>query len=114
MRTWIGSEVQNPVMLSRQDWLGGGLFDGDLGRYVLDVKSAGTYRITCRWSKLLKETHPVVLEINDQVFENRILYAESQCCFENIELPAGPCGLKAWVEIDGEPCGFRFIEIEKL
>jgi len=112
VRTWIGSEVQNPVMLSRQDWLGGGLFDGDLGHYELDVKSAGTYRITCRWSKLLKEAHPVVLKINGRVYKNSILYAESQCRFEAIELPAGPCRFEAWVEIDGKPCGFRFVEIE--
>lgn len=114
VRTWIGSDVQNPVILTRQDWRGGGLFDGELGHYELDVKNAGTYRITCRWSKLLKETHPVVLKINDRVYEHSILYAESQCCFEAIDLPAGPCRLEAWVEIDGKPCGFRFIEVEKL
>jgi arylsulfatase A-like enzyme len=114
VRTWIGSEVQNPVMLTRQDWLGGELFDGELGHYALDVKSAGTYRITCRWSKLLKETHPVVLKINDRIYENSILYAESQCCFEVIDLPVGPCRFEAWVEIDGKPCGFRFTEIEKV
>ncbi|MEA2067662.1 MAG: arylsulfatase, partial [Verrucomicrobiota bacterium] len=28
VRTWVGSERQNPVMLTRQDWIGGGLFDG--------------------------------------------------------------------------------------
>ena len=55
----------------------------------------------------------MVLKINDRVYKNSILYAESQCCFEAIELPVGPCRFEAWVEIDGKPCGFRFIEIEK-
>ncbi len=114
VRTWIGSAVKNPVMLTRQDWIGGGLFDGELGHYELDVNSAGTYRITCRWSELLNEEHAVILKINDRILENRILYAESQCCFEAVKLAAGPCRFEASVEIDGKPCGFRFIEIEKL
>ena len=114
VRSWIGSDVQNPVLLTRQDWIGGGLFDGDLGHYELDVKSAGSYRITCRWSKLLKEAHPVILKLNDRVLKNQILYAESECRFESVELPMGPCRLEASVEIDGKPMGFRFITIEKL
>ena len=114
VRTWIGSDRQNPVILTRQDWRGGGLFDGDTGYYELDVKTAGTYRITCRWSKLLKEAHPVVVKINDRVLRNQILYAESECRFEDIELPAGPSRLEAWVEIGGVPNGFRFITIKKI
>jgi arylsulfatase/arylsulfatase A len=114
VRTWIGSDEQNPVILTRQDWYGKGLFDGELGTYFLDIKSTGTYRITCRWSTLLKKTHPVTLNINDQVTKKDILYAESQCRFDEVILSEGHCSLEAWVEIDGKKCGFRFIEIEKL
>ncbi len=114
VRTWIGSDIQNPVTLTRQDWRGGGLFDGDLGVYNLDIKTTGSYRITCRWSTLLKNTHPVTLKLNDRVIEKEILYAESEVRFDELELPEGECQLEAWVEIDGEKCGFRFIEIEKL
>lgn len=109
--TWIGYGGQESLTLTRQDWRGGGLFDGDLGYYVLDVRRAGKYQLTCRWSDLLKDTHQVVLKINDQTYEHHILYAESECRFEAIELSAGHCRLEAWVEIDGMPCGFRFIEI---
>ena len=114
VRTWIGSERENPVLLTRQDWKGGGLFDGANGVFDLDVKSAGKYRITCRWSKLLKETHPVTLKIGSQVLEKEILYAESQCRFDEVELEVGSCNFEAWVEIDGKKNGFRFVTIEKL
>ncbi len=114
VRTWVGSERENPVLLSRQDWKGGGLFDGDNGVYDLDVKTAGTYRITCRWSEILNATHPVTMKIGGNVFTNEILYAESECRFDEIELEAGPCSFEAFVEIDGKPNGFRFVEIEKL
>ena len=112
--TWIGADGQGKVCLTRQDWRGGGLFDGDLGYYEIDVRSAGTYRITCRWSELLKEAHPATLKIGDKVLHKDILYAEAQCRFDQVYLPAGPCQLEAWVEIDGKKNGFRFIEIEKL
>jgi len=114
VRTWIGSDTQNPVILTRQDWQGGGLFDGDLGVYSLDIKTTGTYRITCRWSKLLQETHAVTLKINDLTFEKEILRSESECRFDEVVLPKGSSSLKAWVEIDGKKNGFRFIEIKKL
>ncbi|MBK1875469.1 arylsulfatase [Pelagicoccus mobilis] len=114
VRTWVGSERENPVVLSRQDWKGGGLFDGDNGVFSLDVKTAGYYRITCQWSELLKKTHPVTLKVGESVIENSILYAESQCRFEKVYLEKGPVSFEAWVEIEDEKNGFRFIEIEKL
>lgn len=112
--TWIGAEGQGDVLLTRQDWRGGGLFDGDLGYYEIDVRSAGTYRITCRWSELLKDAHRVTLRIGDEELHKDILYAEAQCRFDEVYLPKGPAQLEAWVEIDGKKNGFRFIEIEKL
>lgn len=114
VRTWIGSDVENPVMLTRQDWREAGLFDGDLGYYLLDVRRAGKYTFTCRWSMLLNEEQPVVLKINDRILESQILYAESECRFEEIDLAEGECRLEAWVEIDGKKNGFRFIKIEEL
>lgn len=112
--TWMGEPGQGKVLLSRQDWRGGGLFDGDLGVYKIEVRTAGTYRITCRWSELLQDTHPVTLKMGDLTLEKAIHYAEAQCRFDAIELSAGPSELEAWVEIDGKKNGFRFIEIEKL
>lgn len=112
--TWIGDDDQDVITLTRQDWLGAGIFDGDLGVYRLMVRSQGTYRITGRWGHLLSTTHPVQLRINDRIFEREILYAESECRFDAIELEEGPVELEAWVEIDGVRSGFRYIHIEKI
>lgn len=112
--TWIGAEGQGKVSLSRQDWQGGGLFDGAMGTYQIDVRSAGWYRVTCRWTELLQTTHPATLKIGDQVWQKDILYAEAQCRFDAVYLPAGATTLEAWVVIGGEKNGFRFIEIEKI
>jgi len=112
--TWIGEEEASKTFLTRQDWRGGGLFDGDLGYYEIDVRSAGLYQITCRWSELFNSAHAVTLQIGEQELKNQILYAESECRFDEVYLPAGRSKLEAWVEIDGEKNGFRFMEIEKL
>jgi hypothetical protein len=111
---WIGAEGHGKVRLTRQDWRGGGLFDGDMGYYTVDVRTAGIYRITCRWSELLKEAHPATLMVGNQVLHKEVLYAEAQCRFDEVHLPAGLTRLEAWVEIDGKRNGFRFIDVERL
>ncbi len=90
------------------------MFDGDLGFFNLDIKTAGIYRITCHWSDLLKKTRPVTIKLNDRIIEKKMLYAESECRFDEVLLTEGPCRFEAWVEIDGQKYGFRFVEIEKL
>ncbi len=114
VKTWIGSELQNPVNLTRQDWQGGGLFDGDNGFYDLEVKTAGKYRLTFRWSDLLHKTHDVTIKLNDTVIKKQILLEESEARIEEIQLDKGPLRLEAWVDIDNKKNGFRFIEIEKI
>lgn len=112
--TWIGDPRQPVVTLSRQDWIGGGLLDGENGHYALEVRSAGRYRLTLRWSELLDATHPVTIQIGDQTVRREILGSEMEARIEEIQLAAGPLRLQAWVTIDGKDSGFQFIEIEKL
>ncbi|MEW6998570.1 arylsulfatase [Colwelliaceae bacterium BS250] len=114
VKTWIGSDLQNPVNLTRQDWQGGGLFDGDNGFYDLEVKTAGKYRLTFRWSDLLHKTHDVTIKLNDTVIKKQILLEESEARIEEIQLDKGPLRLEAWLDIDNKKNGFRFIEIEKI
>jgi arylsulfatase A-like enzyme len=110
----IGTQHENPVSLTRQDLRGASTFGADSGYYTLDIKSVGCYRITCRLSDRVTKSHPVTLEIGGVSIHKEILYAESECRFDKIKLPAGKTTLEAWVIIDGKKNGFRFIEIEKL
>lgn len=112
--TWIGDDQQGKVRLSRQDWRGGGLDDGELGVYEIDVRKAGNFRITCHWSALLDRSHPTTLRIGDQILTKNILYAEAQARFETVFLPAGLCQLEAWIEFADGKKGFRFIDIERI
>ena len=52
--------------------------------------------------------------LNDRIIKKEMLKAESECRFDEVVLPQGPCRFEAWVEIDKIKCGFRFVEIEKL
>lgn len=113
-RIHIGSKHQNPVVLTRQDWQGGGLFDGELGFYDIDVIEEGYYRINCRLTDVVNTAYPVTLTIGDITIHRKILYAESHCLFEKVYLPKGPAKLEAYVEMDGKKQGFRFMEIKKL
>jgi arylsulfatase A len=112
--TWIGDDRQPVVTLSRQDWIGAGLSDGENGHYALEVRTTGRYRLTFRWSELLNATRPVTIEIGDRTVRREILSSEMEARIEEIQLAAGPLRLQAWVTIDGRDSGFEFIEIEKL
>lgn len=112
--TWIGDDRQPLVTLSRQDWIGAGLPDGENGHYALEVRTTGRYRLTFRWSELLNAAHPVTIEIGDRTVRREILSSEMEARIEDIHLAAGPLRLQAWVTIDGRDSGFEFIEIEKL
>lgn len=112
--TWVGDEVNVPVTLTRQDWVGAGLFDDDLGAYHLDIRSAGTYRMTFRWGHLVDRTHPVTIRLNDRIVNNSVLYAESECRLEGVSLEKGPLELEAWIEVDGVDSGFRYIHMERV
>lgn len=113
-RTWIGSDRQNPVTLTRQDWRGGGLFDGDNGVFELDVRSTGQYRMTFRWSALLNDRHEVTIRLGKRIIERTILPSEMETRIESIELPAGAMTLEAWIDIGGQKNGFESVEIERL
>lgn len=113
VRTWIGDDVQPRVRLTRQDWQGGGLDDDSHGIFPLEVRQAGFYGLTFRWSDLFHETHRVTIKIAGRIYEREVLYAEADCRLDNVYLPAGPTELEAWVELDGERQGVRFVDIER-
>jgi arylsulfatase A len=110
----VGTKHENPVILTRQDMRDASTFGTDSGYYVIDIKKPGEYRITCRLADMLLETHPVTLKIGEMVVSKEILYAESQCRFDRVILSKGKCELSAWVEMEKDKQGFRYIIIEKL
>lgn len=114
VRTLIGSTSQNPVTLTRQDWLGGGLSDSDNGTYVLQVAQAGTYRLTFHASQLLEKTARVQIELGQQRTERVMLGSEIATRIETIRLEEGPTSLSAWMDVDGQRHGFERIVIERL
>lgn len=112
--TWIGSAAQNPVFLSRQDWIGSGLYDGANGVYQLEVKTPGKYRFTFYWSDLLNDSHDVEILLNDRKITRKLMRSESSVRIDEIELEAGKLTLGASIVINRKANGFRFIEIEHL
>lgn len=113
VETWIGSTTQNPVELTRQDWVDGGLEDGQNGHYRLNVQRGGTYRFTFRWSRLLTSTHAVSVQLGDKVFARQILQSEDEARIEDVRLQPGRIRLEASLMLDGTRNGFERIIIER-
>ncbi|MBA4182183.1 MAG: hypothetical protein C0506_16475, partial [Anaerolinea sp.] len=53
-RIWLGSDLENPVLLTRQDWRGprAQWTEDALGHYEVEVKQAGRYEVELRFPQL--------------------------------------------------------------
>lgn len=129
VRIDLGNSAENPTVLCSQDWyMESGNppwnFDSisrlprETGPWMVDVKSAGRYRITLR--QYPKEAGKVVvaerakLEIAGRSEEKPVETGSKGVVFE-FELPEGPTKLETWLfDENGVAGGAYFTEVEAL
>ena len=114
-RIFLGSPLENPTTLTRQDWRGpraGGGGDA-LGYWEVEVKRPGEYRVTLS----LKPDHPAGvarLSLRGVKSEKAILASETSCEFDPVRWDAGPGRLEAWLDRDGSTVGVWMVEVSRL
>lgn len=64
-RIWLGSDLENPVTLTRQDWRGpnSDWRDTGAGDYEVDFRRQGTYRVELRWPEAWKVREASVVAV---------------------------------------------------
>ncbi len=111
----LGTEHENPVTLTRQDWRGprAGWGTEGLGYWEVDVRNNGTYRIQFRFppAKFDGTAHLRIGPVDDQIsFEA----GDDEVTFDEIQLPAGPGRLEAILEITQLEIGVHYVDVERL
>jgi arylsulfatase A-like enzyme len=113
-RIIVGSEKENPVRLSRQDWRGPktGWTADSIGHWEVKVDRAGVYRVTVYAtgefdSAELKATGSGA---GTGLFGGPV---KNQATF-GIALPAGESRFEATVTLDKKPRGVNYVELEYL
>ncbi|MBT4485803.1 MAG: hypothetical protein HOC71_19205, partial [Candidatus Latescibacteria bacterium] len=106
----IGTQYENPVILSRFDWRGFRARQG-LGWWDIRVTRAGKYNVTLR--------HPGAARSGEAHFRFGRLHVtqplrkgSTTCTFNNIPLETGDDRLEAWIKFDRESTGVHFVDVE--
>jgi len=112
---YLGTEHENPVILTRINWRGAeGVHDDDLGYWVVDCRKSGTYEITCWFSPRSKreKTGKVLFKFKDTTRNMPIDAKAKKAVFENVMLENGPGRLEAWLESDGRIISPQYVDVK--
>ena len=116
IRIWIGTEHENPVWLTRQDWRPIGPDNwgaGGLGAWDLDVQTAGQYDVRVHFPETIVDSGHVEFAIagvqETASFESGV----ESVVFEAVEVQAGEATLEARITTGSDVEGAWFVEVEK-
>lgn len=113
-RIHLGSERENPTVLTRQDWRGpkAGWGPTDEGHWVVTVTRPGTFRVTLDFDAP-KVAETAVIQIGEMSARAKIEAGKGRCEFAGLKLAIGDGKLEAWLEGEGRR-GVKFAEVERV
>ncbi len=114
-RIYIGTQHENPVTLTRQDWRGTHHYEGPgvLGHWLVNVRHTGPYDITVRMAQPLETQAVVIFKCAAATLKQNFLPGYPQITFPGIKLQTGPAKLEAWLEYDGKKHGVWYVDLER-
>ena len=112
-RIYLGTEHENPVTLTRQDWRRSqGWADKDLGYWEVDVRAAGGYDVTLRFEKR-KKGGDARLKLGGVERTQPLPKGAESCVFEAVELAVGPARLEAELIQGRAVTGVRYVDVAR-
>lgn len=114
-RIYLGTDNENPVILTRQDWRGpqASWRDGGLGHWEVDVKDSGTYRVSFRFPPVDADG---IAHLRLGAFDDQVSFAEGDAgvTFKEVRLPGGANRLEAILDMAGTQIGVHYVDVERL
>ena len=114
-RIVLGSDRENPTLLTRQDWRGprAGWGPKNQGHWEVDVAAGGgTYEFTLYVPAGPART--ARLRVGELPLEGAIGEGATTCVVGPADLPAGPARLEAWATAGEETAGAHYVEVHRL
>ncbi len=110
-RIHVGTEYQNPVILSRFDWRGP-RNSGSIGWWEIHAEP-GRYRMTLQHARAagggVAHVRFTGVHLTERVSEGAITTV-----FEDVDLPGGPGRFEAYLKLERLAAGVRFVDVERL
>ncbi len=115
VRIDVGGPLEDPTVLTRQDWRGprAGWKPENLGYWEIQVVRAGHYQVDFR---LAPRRLPTVAHLKIGGVERSMSLepGATACKFSDLEWPAGPGRLETWIEGNGNTVGPLDVTIHRL
>jgi len=114
-RIYLGAPQQQEVLLTRQDWRipNAAWTPKRIGTWFVDVRRAGDYAITLRFSKTAQ---PAVARFTLATVktEAAVPVGETTVSFPRVRLPQGPATLESVLETGSNQAGMEYVEVRFL
>jgi len=109
----VGTEHENPVTLTRQDWRGpqAGWGKEGVGHWTVVAAKAGQYDVTVRLSAI-KVNSIIRLQIGKADLRAPLAAGADRHVFKGLQLAAGEQLVEAWREQDKSRSGAHYVDIE--
>lgn len=114
-RIVVGSEFENPVILTRQDWRskdGRWGADESNGFWLLRAAKSGLYNIRVRFNPA-KENGKAVLEIRNQTLSKPFTGSQNEILFEDVQINAGNFKLQIFLNMSTKAHGPWKVDVIK-
>jgi arylsulfatase A-like enzyme len=113
-RIHLGSDAENPVSLTRQDWRGprAGWRTDDLGYWQIHVERDAMFTITCRFAPRT-DVGVVRLRIGGLTREQPLPAKATEVIFRGVTLPKGDARLETWLEVGAIAAGANYVDVER-
>ena len=115
VRIHVGTPQENPTTLTRQDWRGprAEWTPTGLGYWEIDMRHAGNYDVTLRFSPV-KAASTAHFELRNVQVETTVAVGATTCTFPSVGLPKGVARLRAWLSPGGTNVGVNFVDLTRL
>jgi len=114
-RIFLGTEQENPVTLTRQDWRGPSASWDQTGRgyWEIDVRKAGSYAVRLRFPPTVS-AGSAVLVIGQNHEKQSFSAGTTSLEFSSIGLTTGSSRLEAFLDLGGQYLGVHYVDVERL
>lgn len=114
-RIVLGTDHENPAVLSRQDFRGpdAGWNPDQFGYWEVDISRGGQYKIALQLFPA-EEAGTAHFRLNDVWLQQKVSKGDSACVFPAVSLAAGPARLTAYLLAGYKKFGARYVEVQRL
>lgn len=107
-----GTNHENPVTLTRQDWRGpkAGWREDGVGYWDVDFATAGPYDVTLRMPAV-KDSSTAKLQIGKLQKSQRLEAGAASVTFSGLQLPAGTHRVQGTIESKGQAAGVHYVDL---